>query len=142
MFCFTIILNIFLSFVTCSMHKNPHQNARNGIKETLFFKIFPRSIPRTPLAVLAPSARLGQIRVRPPPKFLSPYAYDEIGLNNSSNFAYFSGLVLQTDENANVGVKLEMWNDDPKQLWDFVPVGKNTPSEERISLLSTTTEIE
>ena len=78
----------------------------------------------------------------PPPKFLSPYAYDEIGLNNSSNFAYFSGLVLQTDENANVGVKLEMWNNDPKQLWDFVPVGKNTPSEERISLLSTTTEIE
>lgn len=64
-----------------------------------------------------------------------------IDLNSSLNFAFFSGLVLQTDENSNVRVKLEMWNDDPKQLWDFVPVGKKTTSEERISLLSTTTEI-
>ena len=36
MFCFTNILNIFFSFVTCSMHKNPHQNAGNGIKESIF----------------------------------------------------------------------------------------------------------
>ena len=56
------------------MHKNPHQNAGNGIKETLFFKIFLENMPRTPLEVLAPSARVGQIRVYPP-KFLSPYAY-------------------------------------------------------------------
>ena len=65
-FCFTNILNIFFLFVTCSMHKNPHQNAGNGIKETLFFKIFLGSMARTPLEVLAPSARVGQIRVRPP----------------------------------------------------------------------------
>ena len=49
------------------MHKNPHQNAGNGIKETLFFKIFLRSMAPDPLEVLAPSARVGQIRVRPPP---------------------------------------------------------------------------
>ena len=35
--------------------------------ETLFFKIFLESMPRTPLEVLAPSARVGQIRVCPPP---------------------------------------------------------------------------
>ena len=68
MFCFTNILNIFFSFVTCFMHKNSHQNAGNGIKETLFFKIFLRSMAPDPLEVLAPSARVGQIRVRPPPK--------------------------------------------------------------------------
>ena len=77
MFCFTNILNIFFSFVICSMHKNPYQNAGNGIKETLCFKIFLGSIPPDPLEFLAPSARVGQIRFRPPPKFLSPYAYDD-----------------------------------------------------------------
>ena len=30
------------------MHKNPHQNAGNGIKETLFFKIFLGSMPPDP----------------------------------------------------------------------------------------------
>ena len=30
------------------MHKNPHQNAGNGIKETLFFKIFLESLPPDP----------------------------------------------------------------------------------------------
>ena len=48
LFCFTNILNIFFSFVNCSMHKNPHQNAGNGIKETLFFKIFLGSMPPDP----------------------------------------------------------------------------------------------
>ena len=66
MFCFTNILNIFFSFVTCSMHKNPHQNAGNGIKETQFFKIFLGSMLPDPLEVLAPSARVGQIHVFPP----------------------------------------------------------------------------
>ena len=33
MFCFTNILNIFFSFVTCSMHKNPHQNAGNRLRQ-------------------------------------------------------------------------------------------------------------
>ena len=63
-FCFTNILNIFFSFVTCSMHKNPHQNAGNGIEETLFFKILP--CPRKLLEALAPSARVGKICIRPP----------------------------------------------------------------------------
>ena len=65
MFCFTNILNIFFSFVTCSMHKNSHQNAGNGIKETIF-QNFPGEHARTPLEVFAPSARVGQIRVRLP----------------------------------------------------------------------------
>ena len=30
------------------MHKNQHQNAGNGIKETLFFKIFPGSMASDP----------------------------------------------------------------------------------------------
>ena len=50
------------------MYKNSHQNAGDSIiKETLFFKIFPGSIPKTPLEVLVPSAQIGQTRVRPPP---------------------------------------------------------------------------
>ncbi len=58
------------------------------------------------------------------------------------SFCVFLGLVLQTDDNSNVRVKLESWKDDPKQLWDLVPVGEKTDSvEERIRLLSTTTEI-
>ena len=44
-FFFTNISNILFSFVTCSMHKNPHQNAGNGIKEIQLFKIFLRSMP-------------------------------------------------------------------------------------------------
>ena len=51
--------------------KNPHQNAGNGIKDTLSFKIFLRSMPPDPLEVLAPSAQVGQIRVRPPPLKIS-----------------------------------------------------------------------
>ena len=43
------------------MHKSPHQNAGNGIRETLFFKIFLGSMPLDPLEVLE------QIRVAPPP---------------------------------------------------------------------------
>ena len=49
------------------MDKNPHQNTENGIKETLFFKNFAEEHgPEPPLEVLAPSARVGQIRVRLP----------------------------------------------------------------------------
>ena len=80
MFCFTNILNIFFSFVTCSMHKNPHQNAGMALTRFYFSKFSWGTCPRNPLEVFAPSARVGQIRVRrfpPPPKkkFLSPYAY-------------------------------------------------------------------
>ena len=42
------------------MHKNPHQNAGNAIKETLFFKISSEACPQIP-------------------KFLSPYAYARSG---------------------------------------------------------------
>ena len=71
MFCFTNILNIF-SFVTCSMHKNPHQNVGNGIKETLFFKIFLGSMPPDPLRS---SRTFGASRANPcppPPPPISP----------------------------------------------------------------------
>ena len=78
MFCFTNIPNISFSFVTCSMHKKPHQNAGNGIKETLFFKIFLGSMPPNPPRG---SRVFGASRANsyppPPPKFLSPaYAYE------------------------------------------------------------------
>ena len=66
MFCFTNILNIFFSFVTCFMHKNPHQNAGNSIKETLFFKIFLRSMAPDPLVSRANSCS------PPPPKISKP----------------------------------------------------------------------
>ena len=75
MFRFTHVLNIFFSFVTCSMHKNPHQNAGNGIKETLFFKIFLGSMAPDPPRG---SRAFGVSRANscpPPAKFLSPYAY-------------------------------------------------------------------
>ena len=45
------------------MHKKSHQNAGNGIKESLFFKIFLGSMPLDPLEVLAPLVRVGQIPV-------------------------------------------------------------------------------
>ena len=72
MFCFTNILNIFFSFVTCAMHKNPHQNAGNGIKETLFFKILglgsmPPDRPRRSRAFGASRAN----SYLPPPKKIS-----------------------------------------------------------------------
>ena len=53
---------IFSSILTRSMHKISPQIAGNGILETLLFKIS----PRTPLAVLSPSALVGQIDIRPP----------------------------------------------------------------------------
>ena len=70
-FCFTNVLNIVFSFVTCSMHKNPHQNAGNGIKETLFFKIFPGSMPPDPPRG---SHIFGASRANscPPPKISKP----------------------------------------------------------------------
>ena len=58
------------------MHKNPLQNTGKGIKGTLFFETFRGSMPRNPQEVSAPSVRVGQIHVcPPPPKFLGPYAY-------------------------------------------------------------------
>ena len=53
------------------MHKNPHQNAGNGIKETLFFKIFLGSMPPEPPG----GSRAYSGKFVPLPKFLSPYAY-------------------------------------------------------------------
>ena len=59
--------------------KNPHQNAGNGIIDTLFFKISLGSVPPDPPRGSLAFARDGQIRVRPPPpKFLSPYAYGRL----------------------------------------------------------------
>ena len=46
--------------------KNLHQNAGDGIKDTLFFKIFQGSMPRTPLEVLAASVR--RANLCPPPQ--------------------------------------------------------------------------
>ena len=70
--------HIFFSFVTCSMHKNPHQNARNGIKDTLFFKIFLDSMPPDPpRGSRAFGASRANLCLPPPPKFLSPYAYEQ-----------------------------------------------------------------
>ena len=45
-----------------------------------------------------------------------------ITLKASVHFA-FLGLVLQTDDDSNVRVKMERWNEDPKQVWIFVPAG-------------------
>ena len=54
------------------MHKNPHQNAENGIKETPFFKIFLGSMPpdltRDSRAFGASRANLR----RPPPEISKP----------------------------------------------------------------------
>ena len=51
------------------MQKNPLPYQEMVLKR-LFFKIYRGSIPRTPVEV--------QIHVRPPPKFLNPYAYGHI----------------------------------------------------------------
>ena len=74
MFCFTNILNIFFSFVTCSIS---HTKTQEMALKRLYFSKFPwGACPRTPLEVLAPKARVGQIHV--PPKFLSPYTYVQV----------------------------------------------------------------
>ena len=89
MFCFANILNIFFLFVTCSMHKNPHQNAENGIKETLFFKIFPgEHAPGLPRV-----SRANSCSPPPPPKFLSPYAYDGICISCIMKFLYLGFII-------------------------------------------------
>ena len=73
MFCFTNILNIFFSFVTCSMHKNPHQNAGNAIKKTLFFKIFLESMPTDPpRGSRAFGASRANLCPPPPPQISKP----------------------------------------------------------------------
>ena len=66
-----IHLCIFFSFVTCSMHKNPHQNAGNSIKDTLFFKIFLGSMaPDPPRGSRAFGAsRANSCPPPPPPNF-------------------------------------------------------------------------
>ena len=63
------------------MHKNPHQNAGNGIKKTLFFKIFLGSMPPEPSRGSRASGKFVSV----PPKFLSPYAY---GSNYSVTLNY------------------------------------------------------
>ena len=70
-FCFVNIPNIFHSFTTCSIHKKPLQNTGNGLKETLFFKIFQGACPKLP----PPFSCLWADSCLPPPKFLSPYAW-------------------------------------------------------------------
>ena len=54
------------------MHKNPHQNAGNGITETLFFKIF--------LGSMAPDP--------PPPKIAKPVRLCQ---GRSKAFSFFFG---------------------------------------------------
>ena len=118
MFCFTNILNIFFSFVACSMHKNPHQNAGNGVKETLFFKIFLEKMPRTPLEVLAPSVRVGQIRVCPPKisKPVRPCIYLIVKLN------IFFGSLLCTEDHKEFNENVEC----------LMILEKNEPCETRL----------
>ena len=48
------------------MHKNPHQNAGNGIKETQFFKIFLGSMPQDP-----PRGSREFVSASPPPPQIS-----------------------------------------------------------------------
>ena len=50
--------------------KNPHQNAGNGIKDTLFFKIFLRSMPPDPSrgSRAFGASRANRVRPAPPNK--------------------------------------------------------------------------
>ena len=50
------------------MHKNPHQNAGNGIKETLIFKNFPRE--HAPNPPRGSRAKVGQIHVHHPQNYV------------------------------------------------------------------------
>ena len=55
------------------MHKNPHQNAGNGIKETLFFKIFLGSMSPDPSrGSRAFGASQANSCPPPPPKISKP----------------------------------------------------------------------
>ena len=64
MFCFTNILSIFFSFVTCSMTHTKTQEM--ALKRLYFSKFSWGACPRTTLEVLAPSAEVGQTRIRFP----------------------------------------------------------------------------
>ena len=99
MFCFTNILNIFFSFVTCSMHKNPHQNAGNGIKETLFFKISLGSMPPDPPRGSGAFGASGANSCPPPPqKCLSPYAHVSNHFNFTKSLSIFSFYTLKGNQ--------------------------------------------
>lgn len=58
-----------------------------------------------------------------------------------ASFIIFTDLVIKADENSEVRVKLESWNDDPKQVWDFIAVGQQTINCEEKITFPLTTEI-
>ena len=68
-----LIFSFHLSLALCI--KTHTKTQEMALKRLYFSKFFRGACPQTSLEVLAASARVGQIRVYPPPKFLSPYAY-------------------------------------------------------------------
>ena len=77
--CFVSLIFLIFSFhwslTPCIKTHNKTQEM--ALKRLYFSKFSWGACPWTPLEVLTPLALVGQIRVRPPPpKFLSPYAYD------------------------------------------------------------------
>ena len=74
--CFVLLIFLIFSFhLSLAPCIKTHTKTQEMALKRLYFSKFSwRACPRTPLQVLAPWARVGQIRVCPPPKFLSPYA--------------------------------------------------------------------
>ena len=73
--CFVSLIFLIFSFhLSLAPSIKTHTKTQEMTLKKLFFEIFLGSMPPTLLEVLAPKARVGQIRVRPP-KFLSPYVY-------------------------------------------------------------------
>ena len=70
-----------------------------ALKRLYFSKFLWEACPRTPLEVLAPSARVEQIRVRPPPqKCLSPYAHVSNHFNFTKSLSIFSFYTLKGNQ--------------------------------------------
>ena len=67
-----LIFSFHLSLAPCI--KTHTKTQEMALKRLYFSKFSWRACSRTPLEILAPLARVGQIPVYPP-KFLSPYAY-------------------------------------------------------------------
>ena len=66
MFCFTNILTVIFSFhLSLAPCIKTHKTQEMALKRLYFSKFSWGPSPRTPLEVLAPKARVGQIRVRP-----------------------------------------------------------------------------
>ena len=101
MFCFTNILIIFFSFVTCSIETHT-KTQELALKRLYLFKIFLRSMAQDSSRG---SRALGGSRANscpPPSKFLSPYAYGPVSRERIKLIALRVDDLIPASDNKNL----------------------------------------